>query len=194
MNILNFIFSFLCNQAPARCFHIAGHLMPLCQRCTGLYIGMGFTFIWFLLSRNYNRGLPPRRIVYVNVICLLVMPVFGFHLLDPGPAWRLWSGLIYGNAIVFLFFPAALMICNKDRGFNHYKKFSTNSFWVFFVLLNSVPLWFPIHSAWLFYVTIFVILTGILGIVIVISIVFFNLIRKLVKSVIMKGFCYERSK
>jgi len=59
----------------------------------------------------------------------LAMPIFGFHLLDPGPAWRLWSGLIYGNAIVSLLLPAVFIIYNQDRRFSKGTDPSTTSFW-----------------------------------------------------------------
>lgn len=30
--------SYICHQRPERSFHIAGHKMPVCARCTGLYV------------------------------------------------------------------------------------------------------------------------------------------------------------
>lgn len=30
--------SYVCHQRPERSFHIAGHKMPVCARCTGLYV------------------------------------------------------------------------------------------------------------------------------------------------------------
>jgi hypothetical protein len=74
---------------------------------------LGITFIYLLVSGHYKKHLPPRSIIYVNVASLLIMPVFGFHFLDPGPAWRFWSGLIYGNAVASLLLPAAFILCNK---------------------------------------------------------------------------------
>ncbi len=165
--------------------------MPVCQRCTGLYMGIGLTFLWLLLSRNDTKGFP---IVYVNIMCLLIMPVFGFHFLDPGPAWRLWSGLIYGNAIVTLFLPAVIIIYNKDRQHRSRKNFSTNSFWILFVFLNSIPFWFPFQSIWLYYATLLSAIAGMLGIVICILLVIVSLIKKFAKYVILKGFYYERPK
>ena len=190
MNVIVYIFSFLCNQNPFRSFMIADHLMPLCQRCTGLYTGMGLSLLWFLVSCNYNKGLPPREIIYVNIICLLLMPVFGFHFLDPGPAWRLWSGLIYGNAIVSLFLPAAFIIYNKNRRITSHKNSSTFSFWIFFAFLNSIPLWFPIQSVWFYYAEFILILLGLMCIVIGILIVIVFLMKRFVKFAIVKGFCY----
>lgn len=191
MILINHIFSFLCYQDPSRSFVIADNLLPLCQRCTGLYIGMGLSFLWLLLSHHYKKGLPSRSILYVNIVCLLLMPVFGFHILDPGPEWRLWSGLIYGNAIVYLLLPAALIIYNKDKKFIYHPDYSTNSFWILFAFLNSIPFWFPIQSVWFYYVVLILILLGLLCIVIGVSVVTLSVLRKFTKSVIMKGFYYE---
>jgi len=115
VSTLNYLFSFLCSQDPLRSFTIQGHILPFCQRCTGLYVGLGISFIYLLVSGLYKKGLPSLSVIYVNIASLLIMPVFGFHLLDPGPAWRFWSGLIYGNAVAFLLLPATSIICNRGR-------------------------------------------------------------------------------
>lgn len=193
MNVTAYIFSFLCSQDASRSFTIAGHLMPLCQRCTGLYVGMGLSFIWLLLNRYHKKGLLPRSIVYVNILCLLAMPIFGFHLLDPGPVWRLWSGLIYGNAIVSLFLPAILIICNEERKFVDHTDFSTTSFWILFIFLNSIPIWFPVQSVWFYYAVLLLMLVGLLCVVFGVSAVTVSLIKVYVKLAILKGFYYERS-
>ncbi len=177
MNVTAYIFSFLCSQDASRSFTIAGHLMPLCQRCTGLYAGMGLSFLWLLVTRNHKKGLPPRSIVYVNIVCLLVMPIFGFHLLDPGPAWRLWSGLVYGNAIVSLLLPAALVIYYEDRRSDYHTDSSTTSFWIFFAFLNSIPLWFPVQSVWFYCAVQLLMLVGLLCIVIGVSAVIISSIK-----------------
>ena len=193
MNVIAYIFSFLCSQDPIRSFTIAGHLMPLCQRCTGLYVGMGLSFFWLLISHNHKKGLLTLSIVCVNIMCLLAMPIFGFHLLDPGPAWRLWSGLIYGNAIVSLLLPAALIIYSKNRKFIDHTNPSITSFWIFFAFLNSIPIWFPIQSSWFYFVVLLLIFVGLLCVVFGVSIVAVSIITRFAKSAILKGFYYELS-
>lgn len=188
MNILSYIFSFLCNQDASRSFNIAGHLLPVCQRCTGVYMGMGISFIYLLLSRHYRKGLPPRSIAYVNIACLLAMPIFGFHLLDPSPAWRLWSGLIYGNALVSLLLPATSIICNESKRLARHTSTSTISFWILFAVLNSVPLWYPVQSAWFFYIVLLLMLVGLLCVVLCVAIVTLFLIKGFTTISILKGF------
>ena len=191
MSVIAHILSFLCSQDASRSFAIAGHLLPVCQRCAGLYLGMGVTFVYLLLKRDYRRDLPPRSIVYVNVACLLAMPIFGFHLLDPGPAWRLWSGLVYGNAIVFLLVPAASIISNEGRRTGCHTEPSTTSFWIFFAFLNGIPLWFPAQSVWFYYAGLLLMLVGLLCAVFCVSVVTVLLIKKLLMSAVLKGVSNE---
>ena len=191
MNVLSYIFSFLCNQDASRSFDITGHLLPVCQRCTGIYMGMGISFIYLLLGRHYRRGLPPRSIAYVNIACLLAMPIFGFHLLDPSPAWRLWSGLIYGNALASLLLPATSIICNESKRLVRHTSTSTISFWILFAVLNGIPLWFPVQSAWFFYVALLLMLVGLLCVVLCVATVTLFLIKGFIIFSVLKGFSNE---
>lgn len=188
MSILRAIFSFLCHQNATRCFDIDGLLLPLCQRCTGVYVGMGISFIWLLANRYYKKGLPPRSIIYVNIVSLLIMPIFGFHLLDPGAAWRLWSGLIFGNAVAFLILPGSSLICNEGETAKSYTRLSTLSFFVVFIFLNTIPLWFPIQSNYFYYTVITLILIGLLSVSLCIVSTLILLTRKIIILLILKGF------
>ena len=188
MNIINYIFSFLCSREVSRSFVIDGYVLPFCQRCTGVYIGLGISFVYLLASGYYKKGLPPRSIIYVNIASLLIMPIFGFHLLDPGPAWRLWSGLIFGNAIAFLLCPATLVICNPGKVFGHNTKVSTFCFFLLFVFLSTIPLWFPIRLGFFYYSTIALALVGVLGVLLCIAAAIVFLIKKVTVSLILKGF------
>lgn len=188
MNTLSTLFSFLCHQNAARSFEIEGLLLPLCQRCTGVYVGMGISFIWLLANRYYKKGLPPRSIIYVNIVSLLIMPIFGFHLLDPGAAWRLWSGLIFGNAVAFLILPGSSLICNEGETAKSYTRLSTLSFFVVFIFLNTIPLWFPIQSSYFYYTVITLILIGLLSVSLCIVSTLILLTRKIITLLILKGF------
>src|SRR5574341_842745 len=50
----------ICHQIGERSFHIAGQQLPLCARCTGIYMGVltGFTLMT-LWGRRRAAGLPP---------------------------------------------------------------------------------------------------------------------------------------
>ncbi|MHC4546207.1 MAG: DUF2085 domain-containing protein [Planctomycetota bacterium] len=188
MNFLTFVFSYLCSQDPSRSFEIGGWVLPFCQRCTGLYVGLGISFIYLFLSGHYKKGLPPRSIVYVNVASLLMMPVFGFHFLDPGPAWRFWGGLIYGNAVASLLLPAASIICNGSKVFGRYTKASVFGFFVFFAFLNTISFWFPVQSSLFYYVVLILASTGFFCVLSCLIAIIVFLMNKMIVSLILKGF------
>ena len=191
MSAVDHIFSFLCNQDVSRSFIIDGHVLPLCQRCTGVYMGMSISFLYLLVSRYYRKGLPPRSVIYTNIASLLIMPIFGFHLLDPGAAWRLWSGLIFGNAIAFLLLPAVVIICSKGKVFGHHTKVSTSWSFVFLVFLNTIPLWFPVQSSYFYYTILILAFAGPVCVLFCAGAVMGFLIRKATALFILKGFGNE---
>jgi uncharacterized membrane protein len=217
MSILNYLFSFLCSQDPLRSFVIDGHILPFCQRCTGLYMGLGITCLFLLASRLYKKGLPPLSVIYVNIASLLIMPIFGFHFLDPGPAWRFWSGLLYGNAVASLLLPAASIIRSEGlrvaaskpkalgmasdeftfhklrfpfrNAFRRWlpKEYSTYSFFALFAFLNTIPLWFPIQSSFFYYVVLMLALTGLFCVLSCLIAIIVCLIKNVTISLVLKG-------
>ncbi len=147
MSLLHELFSLVCHQDALRSFTIAGTVLPFCQRCTGLYLGLGTAFVAQALTGSYKRGLPSGAVLYACILSLLIMPVFGFHLLDPGPAWRLWSGLIYGNAIAWLLMPATFTLARPGQLPCEPTRVSKIAFWAQFAFVNTLALWCPLHSA-----------------------------------------------
>jgi len=187
MNPLVDLFGLVCHQDPARSFAIAGTVLPLCQRCTGLYLGLGIGFLIQMLSGSYRKGLPPSGILYTAIACLLVMPVFGFHLLDPGPMWRLWTGLIYGNALAYLLLPAAFTIATQGRAVGHYTLWSVIAFWTQFALVNTLPVWFPVQSPAFGYGVLALDLTGALGATLCLAVCLAVIIQTAFGHFLLKG-------
>lgn len=48
-------FSFVCHQIPERSFHLAGHKLGVCSRCTGLYSGLALAALVYPLVRSLKR-------------------------------------------------------------------------------------------------------------------------------------------
>jgi len=194
MNITGDIFSFLCSQDASRSFVIADRLLPFCQRCAGVYLGMALSFLFLLVGRFHRKGLPPLSILCVNIAGLVIMPVFGFHILDPGPAWRLWSGLVFGNAVAFLLLPAASIIWNEGTTYGHHTKTSTILFWILLAFLNATPFFFPIESPYCHAAVIILSLIGLLGVLVCVLALMAFLVKKTLLSVILKGLGNELEK
>lgn len=65
----------VCHQLPERSFFVAGRQLPVCARCTGLYLGVAAGLIgWFLIRRVRagHRQVSPR--VALNVFAIAVVP------------------------------------------------------------------------------------------------------------------------
>lgn len=90
------IYSLICHRLPERTFKIRGHYLPVCSRCTGLYIGAFsyFTFVYFYYV-DYN-------FILCLIAILMMIPTFldgitqylGFR--ESWNTLRLLTGLIAG--------------------------------------------------------------------------------------------------
>lgn len=91
------LFSHVCGQSPARSFSVDGHLLPVDQRCLGLYLGAVITGLWLTVSGVWRMGLPGRGLVALHFGLLVLIVLGGWHIIDPGPTWRLALGLFTGH-------------------------------------------------------------------------------------------------
>ncbi len=185
VDILDYMFSFFCGQNGLRSFVICGEGLDFCQRCAGVYVGMGLTFLYFLVTGNYKRRVC-RWIVCVNILSVLVMVVFGFHILDPGAGWRMWSGIVFGHAIVCLIYPGVWQFCTGGMAVRYSRK-GLVWFFLFFVFLNLVPVWFPLQSELFYMIVNFLAVVGVLFGVVCGVAVLGSLIRRAAGYFILKG-------
>jgi uncharacterized membrane protein len=107
----------ICHQIPERSFHIHGQQLPLCARCTGIYMGAltGFTLMW-LMGRKRAASLPPVPITLVFVGFIVTLGIDGInsyltffpgmpHLYEPQNWLRLTTGTLEGLALSAFVFP-----------------------------------------------------------------------------------------
>ncbi len=107
----------ICHQIPERSFHIHGEQLPLCARCTGIYMGAmtGFTLMW-LMGRKRAASPPPTRITLVFVGFIVLLGIDGVnsyltffpgapHLYEPQNWLRLTTGTLEGLALSAFVFP-----------------------------------------------------------------------------------------
>lgn len=107
----------ICHQIPERSFHIAGHQLPLCARCTGTYMGAltGFALMT-LWGRRRAAGLPPTFVTLTLVGFIGMMGIDGInsyltffpnmpHLYEPQNWLRLTTGTLNGLALSTLVYP-----------------------------------------------------------------------------------------
>jgi uncharacterized membrane protein len=97
--------SLVCHQIPERSFHIGGAQLPVCARCTGLYLGAAAgALFWLALSRR-RLTIPRARTVLaiaaIPTVMTLVLAWAGWW--DASNAVRAVTALplgISGGAIV----------------------------------------------------------------------------------------------
>ena len=108
----------ICHQYPSHSFFVNGQQLPLCARCTGIYLGalMGLAG-FFLLGRQRAAGFPPVPILAILVGFIGLMAVDGInsfladisgapHLYEPQNWLRLVTGTFHGLAMISILYPA----------------------------------------------------------------------------------------
>ncbi len=100
------LFSYICGQS--RSFVADSVLLPVGQRCLGLYVGALLTAPWLLGTGIWRCGLPSRNVFLVHVAALFVAMLGGLHVIDPGPLWRFAFGLWTGHVTLLWLSGAAV--------------------------------------------------------------------------------------
>lgn len=107
----------VCHQIPARSFHLAGQPLPLCARCTGIYLGALLGIMGLMLLRRYHSTeFPPRIILFSLLAFTGLMGADGInsyltffpklpHLYEPQNWLRLTTGTLHGLTMSTLTFP-----------------------------------------------------------------------------------------
>jgi uncharacterized membrane protein len=101
-------FGWVCGQNPAHTWSPGGELLPLCQRCTGVYVGALVALVLHLAWRPK----PTPRWLWLNGAFLLFMVPSGFYWIPQNPELRSASGIVFGFGLV-----AFLWLTLPDRFF-----------------------------------------------------------------------------
>jgi uncharacterized membrane protein len=101
METLLEISGYVCGQQMDHTWFPAGWPLPVCQRCTGLYVGAALALALLLGFRPRLAG----WFLWVHGLFLLGMAPFGLHWIKHGPVVRTLTGLLFGAAIVAFLAP-----------------------------------------------------------------------------------------
>ena len=108
----------ICHRITSRSFVINGRQLPLCARCTGIYLGVALSFGLLLLAgRGRRTDLPPLPLLLTLVGFIGLMGIDGLnsyshffpnfpHVYEPQNWLRLVTGMAAGIAMGLLIFPA----------------------------------------------------------------------------------------
>jgi uncharacterized membrane protein len=109
-------FSYVCHRLPERSFHLSGHPLAVCSRCTGLYSGFAVASLIYPLVRSLNCTDTPGR----RWLLLAAVPMAIDGGLDILGVWqnthfsRLATGLLLGAVAAFYVVPGLIDLLNFD--------------------------------------------------------------------------------
>lgn len=107
----------ICHRIDSRSFHIGNLQMPLCARCTGIYLGVVLGITLMAVAGRGRAGLSsPAPVIFTFVAFIAIMGVDGInsyltliprlpHLYEPQNWLRLITGMLNGLAVTGLVYP-----------------------------------------------------------------------------------------
>ncbi len=95
MIALHQLFFHVCGQAHV--WSLGGQELPLCQRCTGLYVGAACALALWLLFRPR----PSNALLWIHGGALLLMVPFGYHLVPQSAEVRTLTGWLFSFGLVY---------------------------------------------------------------------------------------------
>jgi len=107
----------VCHRIDARSFHLGDRQLPLCARCTGIYLGVILGLAAMAAGGRSRAGmLPPRGVIAILVGFIALMGFDGInsyltffpslpHLYEPRNWLRLTTGTLNGLALAALIYP-----------------------------------------------------------------------------------------
>ena len=138
----------VCHQSPAHSFHVYDRSMPLCARCTGMYLGALIALVLQFSKRNERMNAFPKAyfLVFFGLFLLgfaidgfnsLFAERFGLHLYDTQNWMRLITGLGVGwgmGALAGAAFHQTVWMQSKNEAF-----FAHPIQLVWLILWSAVP-------------------------------------------------------
>lgn len=114
ISFLYYICSFFCHQLPERSFYIAGFKLPVCSRCTGVYIGAFFAY----LALPFIFKCSKKTIGVLDTILFTAPLAIDGVLQLYGLSWRNnWTrfitGVLASSSTVFFTVPLFLSLLEK---------------------------------------------------------------------------------
>lgn len=107
----------VCHRIDLRSFHIGDTQLPLCARCSGMYLGAMLGLIFQMIIGRRRIGMPSWQILVLTSVFVLLFIVDGMNsffsliserpgLYQPNNSLRLFTGTGMGLAISVVLFPA----------------------------------------------------------------------------------------
>lgn len=107
----------VCHRIDLRSFHMGDRQLPLCARCSGMYLGAMLGLIIMTMLTPKRMGTPPRRVILILGFFVVAFAIDGFNsflsifpgapqLYTPNNSLRLLTGTGMGLVIAAALYPA----------------------------------------------------------------------------------------
>ncbi|MCJ7568747.1 MAG: DUF2085 domain-containing protein, partial [Anaerolineales bacterium] len=115
----------VCHRIDLRSFHLGARPLPLCARCTGMFLGALIAFAYYALRRTKASFYPTRGVLAAVIVLGLTWVVDGansflsmfpsvIQFYTPHNTLRLITGSLVGIALVTLVYPVFSQYAWKD--------------------------------------------------------------------------------
>ncbi len=142
----------ICHRITERSFTVAGRQLPLCARCTGMYLGVALSLVVFGLAGRFKRAkLPSAKIMGVFIGFVVLMGIDGVnsyshffpnlpHVYEPQNWLRLLTGMGTGLAMGVFILPALAQTIWRDHKWHPVLADFREFFWLILLALIVVLL------------------------------------------------------
>ncbi len=98
METLSRFLSWMCGQAADRSWLVGGEMFPVCERCTGIYLGAAVA----VMLGCWKRSQIDRWLVWIEILLVLQLIPAGLHWCFDTPVLRTLSGGWFGIGLIGL--------------------------------------------------------------------------------------------
>lgn len=109
----------VCHRIDVRSFHLGERQIPLCARCSGMYLGAILGLVYQAVIGRKRAGMPPKRVLFVLGLFAVAFVLDGINsylhlpffpgapsLYEPSNTLRLLTGTGLGLVIAAILFPS----------------------------------------------------------------------------------------
>lgn len=117
----HFFTRIVCHQIEERSFVVEGAVLPVCARCTGIYMGFGVMMMYFLFQKRlYRNEIGSFRRILLTALFFLPISIDGFFSyigwIESTNIRRLITGTLAGCSLpLFLIFSGNIEVENMEE-------------------------------------------------------------------------------
>jgi len=144
MDVVSLVTSAFCHTLPERTYVVGGHALPLCARCTGVYVGLALAYAWALATPLRRAEPLPRRALWFCIGVIFVFALLGFgrlyDVVELGLRARTTLGLYFGVTLGVMIWPVIANWFGGVARLAPWGRAQWNSFVLLLALLPGVTL------------------------------------------------------